>query len=93
MPDRPKDHPPIARRDWREPYDYLLAFATVSSVDERERLRPRLRWACREFRKRTYYLRGINYELEHIPDSERRVAMKDPADPARSWTTRDPHLV
>jgi hypothetical protein len=67
MADSEKDDRATASRPWREPYDVLLKFVTSRSPDERERLRPRIAGACREFKKRTYYLKN-NWKL-HYPDT------------------------
>jgi hypothetical protein len=44
-------------RKWAEPYEWILWFVTAGSDREVTQLRPRLRWACRELKKRTYYLK------------------------------------
>jgi hypothetical protein len=52
-----KAAPPIADRLWREPFNILWAFVNTESIEERDRLRPMVPGACREFRKRTHYLK------------------------------------
>jgi hypothetical protein len=62
-----RDKPPaIKARPWREPYDVFMAFVKAATMEERELLRPRIPWACREFRKRTYYLKRDNYRAEYV---------------------------
>ena len=53
--------PAIREKPWREPYDLLLAFVESQSADERDQLRPRLRWACSELKRRTWFLRRHGY--------------------------------
>ncbi len=57
----------IVSRPWREPYDVLLAFA-VADGDDVERLHPRVSWACRELKKRAWYLKRD--PLEPVPEKD-----------------------
>jgi hypothetical protein len=66
MPDRAKDYPAIAPRDWREPAETLLAFLVAETPEERDRLRPGIPRACREFRQRTINLKRDNYRSVQV---------------------------
>jgi hypothetical protein len=79
MPDRPEDYAPIAARPWREPYDLLLAFAETESADERDRLRPRVRGACRELKRRLWFYRHSGWapELSRPVVTTKASALRD----------------
>ena len=81
MTDDQKKSRAVAPRPWREPYDLLWSFATAESAEDIERLRPQVARACRELRRRTYYLKqdaqSLNVEIQHLLREADRNALVD----------------
>jgi hypothetical protein len=48
---------PEAIRQWQAPYDVLMAFASATTAEEVERIRPRIRGAMRDLNRRAWKLK------------------------------------